>query len=285
MKYTTIVLSGLLALLISCSKTSSLNNQQQNAVTSSAELKVATKSRTDSVRIKLSLWYFEAIKNAQKKKKISTTSVAASMQNFGTDTVAYYSEKWKYDTTFIGFMYRAMDNSVAMYEHYEENLGQTFDQFSSSLKNSYYNSQFENVMYQYGQDPNVFYDYQASTFASTAYLYNQDSVFWSVSSDKQLQILDNVINYHFPPTSGGNGNLRLTLGEVGDCISDAIVGYLIGNATLVKDIYRAVSGSSFGWSFVYAMSGRILKQSITNASGIWGIAAGLAYCLIKNAIL
>lgn len=197
------------------------------------------------------------------------------------------------DPEFVELLQTTVENSLDNYSYYLDDLGEEqYNSFVNAVSNPENDPQ--QTFTNYGVQIDPFIDNASAVFAQAAITLNSNPSFALLDEEEQISTLAEAIGFYFPSTHGtpsGTSTLgrfssmqklapSALLSEIGGCLFDAVGGYLIGNVRIIRDIYGAISGSSMGYAFVYAMAGRILRQSLTNAGGWFGIAASFAWCMI-----
>jgi hypothetical protein len=260
--------------LVSCNK----NNIEQND--SSESRNNVIDSRINEARIESKIWYDNAIKKIKEKNKETSPVVSLQSTNSTNDEPALVN-----DTAFVGLIYETINENLNTYSYYLNQTGDAnFQNFVTALTNN-------------GIDPVVTfnnYDLQIDTFvnnmtgifAQAAIVLQNNPNFNNLSTAQQNAAVYDAITYYFPaddyqyaiPPSGIQVNGLMQ--EISSCLFQSVKGYLVGNIKIVRDIYNAITGSTFGYSFIYAMSGRILKQTLKDAGGWFGIAFDFSMCMI-----
>lgn len=150
-------------------------------------------------------------------------------------------------------------------------------------------SDVSSVMSSYGMDENIFFNTNASIFASIAYIVSRYPEFEYLTTEEKRQVIQNAVSYNMNPwqevsmmaeDGGGETTNAVSINQVAGCLTGALFSYVVDNWALAKAIYQGITGSSMGWSFVVGMAKNILKTSLQNAGGIWGIAMNFAFCLL-----
>lgn len=276
MKYKSILFaSSLFFLILSCNKREIDNSKQNQTKIESFE------SRVRQAKTESKVWYDNAIhkikENQNKKKNIDLLSTTINTTHSEIDLVN--------DTAFVGLLYETINSNLNTYSYYLNQVGDdNFQDFVTTLTSNGIDPvvTFNN----YNLQVDTFINNMTIIFAQAAMTIQNNPEFNNLPADQQDIVLQNAINYYFPsneyqyaiPPSGIQ--VSGLLEEISGCLFDAVGGYLIGNARLIRDIYNAINGSSLGYQFIYTMSSRIIKQSFTNAGGWFGIAAGFAWCMI-----
>lgn len=260
--------------LASCNK----NNIEQNDLSQSKNNVID--SRINEARIESKIWYDNAIKKIKEKNKETSPVVSLQSTNSTNDEPALVN-----DTAFVGLIYETINENLNTYSYYLNQTGDAnFQNFVTALTNN-------------GIDPVVTfnnYDLQIDTFvnnmtgifAQAAIVLQNNPNFNNLSTAQQNAAVYDAITYYFPaddyqyaiPPSGIQVNGLMQ--EISSCLFQSVKGYLVGNIKIVRDIYNAITGSTFGYSFIYAMSGRILKQTLKDAGGWFGIAFDFSMCMI-----
>jgi hypothetical protein len=260
--------------LVSCNK----NNIEQNDLSQSKNNVID--SRINEARIESKIWYDNAIKKIKEKNKETSPVVSLQSTNSTNDEPALVN-----DTAFVGLIYETINENLNTYSYYLNQTGDAnFQNFVTALTNN-------------GIDPVVTfnnYDLQIDTFvnnmtgifAQAAIVLQNNPNFNNLSTAQQNAAVYDAITYYFPaddyqyaiPPSGIQVNGLMQ--EISSCLFQSVKGYLVGNIKIVRDIYNAITGSTFGYSFIYAMSGRILKQTLKDAGGWFGIAFDFSMCMI-----
>lgn len=192
-----------------------------------------------------------------------------------------YAEAFKNDTSFVSLCYKVLYGIHPMLDYYQTSTGTQWTDFNDRMKLTGTYASLSRTFTAFGVSEDPFFDYNAHIFASCAFLYSRYPGFSNLPQDQQVAAINSAIAFNFGGGSlAGEVSTMDLWGDVGLCLAEAVGGYLIGNYRLIRSIASAITGSPMGYAFVYATAGRILKQSIINAGGVWGIAASFAFCMI-----
>lgn len=270
---TSVILTSFAFMLIACDK-----KEVNDSRTKTKKLEIID-AKVKQAKQESKIWYDHAInKIKENQRNKHSTALLSSTSNYsGIDLVN--------DTAFVGLLYETINSNLNTYSYYLNEVGdENFQNFVTTLTAN--GTDPVQAFNYYDVQVDYFINNMSGIFAQAALTLQNNPDFSSLTIEQQNAVLQNAIDYYFPsnnyqgliPPSGIQVNGLME--EIGGCLFDAVGGYIIGNARLVRDIYNAINGSSLGYSFVYAMSGRILKQSLSNAGGWFSIAASFAWCMI-----
>nr|WP_294994376.1 hypothetical protein [uncultured Sediminibacterium sp.] len=226
-------------------------------------------------------WYEKAIHNIKSGKYDYLKLVKVQRSDDGG---VGGNESLVTDTAFVGLLYSTIYNGLENYDYYVHSMGTTaYNSFVAEAMSA--NADMSSLFTSYGQFEDPFLENSAAVFANAALVMNNNADFANLDPVSQKAVLEESIGFYFendPVLSTPPSGIQVSsiLSDVTSCLWDAVGGYLIGNARIIRDIVGAINGSSMGYAFIYAMAGKILKQTFVNAGGWFGIAAGFAWCMI-----
>jgi len=270
----TIVLS-ISTLLIGCEKD---KNMKLDSPIEVSQQHTLTHNKIVEAKKALNEWHSAALANIEYRK--ISPKIRSFSDNEPTGRTSVVN-----DPNFVNFLYHTALGNLNIYDHYSGSMNTTtFNHFVAAAYQE--NSNLANIFDQYGQSADPFVANMSFVLADAALINYNNTAFNSLTETEQRQVIKDGIDFYFlndpvigtPPSGIIISNSLLD--EISGCLFDAVGGFLIGNYRIIRELYGAISGSSMGYSFVYAMAGRIMKQAFVNSGGWAGMALGFAWCMI-----